>query len=115
MLSFKLIDLIAPDRSGDLAKKDLRFCTFLPECVSFNLPGLSKTSRPGDPPKICFHAAFAEDTRLCPVDCFKTYEHATIDYRPKDTQQVDPLFLPYIRLFKSVTASTLARWVKSLL
>ena len=115
MLSFKLIDLNAPDRSADLAKNDVRFGIFLPECVSFNFPSLSKTSRPGDPPKICFHAVFAKNTRLCPVDCLKTYEHATIDYRTKDKQQVDPIFLPYIRLFKSVTASTLARWVKSLL
>ena len=56
-----------------------------------------------------FHAAFAEDTRLCPVECLKTYEHATKDYRPKDKQQANPLFLSYIRPFKPVTASTLAR------
>ena len=80
MLSFKLIVLLGltvPDRSADLAKKDLRFCTFLPEGVSLKLPGLCKTSQPGDPPKIGFHAAFAEDTCLCPVECLKTYEHAT--------------------------------------
>ena len=118
MLSFKLIVLLgltAPDRSADLAKKDLRFRTFLPEGVSFKLPGLCKTSRPGHPPKISFHAAFAEDTRLCPVECLKAYEHATKDYRPKDKQQADPLFLSYIRPFRPVTASTLARWVRSLL
>ena len=53
--------------------------------------------------------------RLCPVECYKTYEHATKDYRPKDKQQTDPLFLSYIRPCKPVTASTLARWVRSLL
>ena len=115
MLSFKLIVLIAPDSSADLARKDLRFRTFLPKCVSFNLPGLSKTSWPGDPPKISFHAAFAEDTCLCPLECLKTYEHATKDYGSKGKQQADPLFLSYNHAFKPVTASTLARWVKSLL
>ena len=46
MLSFKLVALLgsaAPDRSSNLAKRDLRFCTFLPEGVLFTLPGLKKT------------------------------------------------------------------------
>jgi hypothetical protein len=72
LLSFKLVVLLgltAPDRSSDLVKRDLRFRTFLPEGVSFELPGLSKTSKVGDSPKLSFHAAFPQDKDLCPVEC----------------------------------------------
>ncbi|CAB3985925.1 Hypothetical predicted protein, partial [Paramuricea clavata] len=77
LLSFKLVMLLgltAPDRSSDLAKRDLRYRTFRPEGVSFILPGLSKTSRPGDTPKVSFHSAFPDDFDLCPVECLKFYE-----------------------------------------
>ena len=48
VLSYKLVVLLgltAPDRSSDLAKRDLRFRSFHPEGVSFCLPGLTKTSK----------------------------------------------------------------------
>lgn len=80
VLSLKLVTLLgltAPDRSSDLAKRDLRFRTFHPEGVSFSLSGLSKTSRPGDLAKTSFHAAFKEDKDLCPVECLKCYELRT--------------------------------------
>ncbi|CAB4011108.1 Hypothetical predicted protein [Paramuricea clavata] len=75
-LSFKLVTLLgltAPDRSSDLAKRDLRWRIFHPEGVSFSLSGLSKTSKPGDSPKTSFHATFKEDKDLCPVECLKFY------------------------------------------
>ncbi|CAB4008478.1 Hypothetical predicted protein [Paramuricea clavata] len=65
------------DRSSDLAKKDLRFRIYHPEGVFFKLPGLSKTSKPGDSPKSSFHASFGEDKDLCPVNCLKCYEDNT--------------------------------------
>ena len=85
--SFKLIVLLgltAPDRSADVAK-DLRLRTFLPESVSLKLPGLCKTLKLGDSPKISFHAAFAEDTRLCRLNMLPKI------YRPKEKRQADPL------------------------
>jgi hypothetical protein len=118
LLSFKLVVLLgltAPDRSSDLVKRDLRFRTFLPEGVSFELPGLSKTSKVGDYPKLSFHAAFPQDKDLCPVECLKSYEYKTRESRPKDNTQPNPLFLSHIRPFKPVSSSTLARWIKCLL
>ena len=118
LLSFKLVTLLgltAPDRSADLVKRDLRFRTFLPEGVAFELPGLSKTSRPGDSPKHSFHATFAQDLDLCPVQCLKSYEYRTRNSRPLDDQQPNPLFLSYIQPYKPVSSASLARWIKSLL
>ena len=74
-ISFKLVMLLgltAPDRSSYLVKRDLRFRTFHPEGVSFKQAGLSKTSRPGDLPKISFHAAFPQEKDLCPVECLRS-------------------------------------------
>ena len=118
LLSFKLamlLSLTAPDRSSDLVKRDLRYRTFHPEGVSFNLHGLSKTSRPGDPPKVSFHAAFPSDVDLCPVECLKCYEALTSAFRPKDPSLPNQLFLSYIRPHSPVTSSSVARWIKSIL
>jgi hypothetical protein len=121
-LSLKLLSLLvtllartAPDRSSDLAKKDLRFRVYHPEGVSFKLPGLSKTSKPGDSPKSSFHASFGEDKDLCPVNCLKCYEDNTKDFRPNDINQNNKLFLSYIIPHNPVTSSTLARWIKDML
>ena len=77
LLSYKLVMLLgltAPDRSSDLAKRDLRYRTFWLEEVSVILPGLSKTSRPGDILKVSFHSAFPDDVDRCPLECLKGYE-----------------------------------------
>ena len=79
--SFKLailLGLTASDRSSYLVKRDLRYRTFHPEGVSYNLPGLSKTPRPGNPPKVSFHAAFPSDVDLCPVKCLRCYEAVSL-------------------------------------
>ena len=119
VLSYKLVVLLgltAPDRSSDLAKRDLRFRSFHPEGVSFCLvPGLTKTSKPGDSPKCSFHAAFPLDKSLCPVECLRSYENRTIDFRPKNDSLPNPLFLSFIRPHKPVCSSSLARWIKSFL
>ena len=118
VLSLKLVTLLAltaPDRSSDLAKKDLRFRTYHPEGVSFELPGLSKTSKPGDSPKSSFHASFGDDKDLCPVNCLKCYEDNTKDFRPRDINMSNKLFLSYINPHNPVTSSTLARWINNML
>ena len=118
MLSFKLVTLLgltAPDRSSDLAKRDLRFCTFLPEGVSFTLPGLTKTSKPGDLPKTSFHAAFRADMDLCPVECLRVYLDRTKGFRSNNKDQQDKLFLSFVIPHKPVSSATLARWIKSYL
>ena len=88
MLSFKLVTLLrstAPDRPSDLAKRDSRFCTFIPEGVSFALPGQTKTS------------------------------NRTKRFRSNNKDEQDKLFLSVIIPHKPVTSATLARWIKSYL
>ena len=48
---------------------------------------------------------------ICPVETLKGYEERTAPYR--EGQQ--NLFLALIKLYKGVTSSTIARWLKSLL
>ncbi|CAB3991639.1 Integrase recombinase xerD [Paramuricea clavata] len=113
---FKLVTLLgltAPDRSSDLAKRDLRWRTFHPEGVSFSLSDLSKTSKPGDTPKTSYHAAFREDKDLCPVECLMFYEIKTKEFRSVDEH--NKLFLSHILPHNPVSSSTLARWIKSML
>ena len=110
-----LLALTAPDRSSDLAKKNLRFRVYYPEGVSFRLPCLSETSKPGDSPKSSFHASFGKDKDLCPVSCLKCYETNTKEFRSTDINQNNKLFLSYISSHNPVTSSTLARWIKNML
>ena len=75
-----------------------------------SLPGLSKTARPGDRPKVSFHAAFPSDVDLCPVKCLRCYEAVTSGFKPSDPSLPNNLFLSYIRPHKPVTSSSVARW-----
>ena len=113
------IENMGPTRNRSLcitsAKKDLRFQVYHPEGVSFKLPGLSKTSKPGDSPNSSFHASFGEDKDLCPVSCLKCYETNAKEFRSTDINQHNKLFLSYISPHNPVTSSTLARWIKNML
>ena len=103
LLSFSwviLLSLTAPDRSLD-------FRAFHPEGVSFNISGLSKTSRPGDAPKVSFHAAFPDDLDLCSVKFLKCYETLIKEFR-LNKSMANRLFLLYIRPYSPVTSY---RWV----
>ena len=55
---------------------------------------------------------FKDDKDLCPVECLKSYELKTQDFRSADKNTA--LFLSFIEPHNPVT-STLARWIKSLL
>ncbi len=88
---------------------DLRFCTFLPKGVSFFLPGLTKTSKPGDLPKTSFHTAFREDKDLCPVECLRVYLDRSKEFRTKSKDKQDKLFLSFIILHQPVTSATFSR------
>ena len=54
------------------------------------------------------------DRDLCPVECLKCYELRTREFRSV-TNVLSKLFLSYILPHKSVSSSTSARWIKSLM
>ena len=116
-LSLKLGVLMAlsnADRSSDLQALDLKFRTFVPGGVEFAIPGLTKTRRAGHPPCVTFYAEFHQDTRLCPVTVLREYERRTGKFRRDTSETVrerDPL--SFLKPFKPVTSTTIARWLKN--
>ena len=54
---------------------------------------------------------FTQDTRLCVVQCLKSYINRTKEFRVTSLN----LFLSYIKPFKPVGKETIARWIKSVL
>lgn len=118
VLSYKLVGLLAltaPDRASGLAARDLRFRFFYPEGVQFKLPELTKTVRPGQELKTCFHASFPENEHLCVCKCLQEYESRTLQWRPTDHSKPNKLFLSHIRPHKPVSSASLARWIRELL
>lgn len=110
-----LLALTSAERSSELAVHDLRFRHFYPEGEVFNLPCLTKSIRTGKNLKQSFHASFLEDKILCVVECLKEYESRTRDMRSVLAGQENRLFLSVVQPHKPVSASTVARWVRSLL
>ena len=112
-LPVKLVVLLAlsnADRSSDLQALDLTHRVFTEAGVEFTVPGLTKTRRAGQPPRVVAYGRFSEDSRLCPVLTLREYERKTSDFRRSEGK--DPLFLSYQKPFKPVTAATIARWLK---
>ena len=110
-----LLALTSAERSSELAAHDLRFRSFYPEGVVFNLPCLTKSFRSGKNLKQSFHASFPEDKNLCVVECLREYEAPTKDMRPVIAGQENKLFLSIVQPHKPVSSGTVARWVRSLL
>ena len=55
--------------------------------------------------------AFTQDTRLCVVQCLKSYINRTKGLRATSSK----LFLSYIKPFKPVGKETIGRWIRSVL
>ena len=96
MLGF-LFALTAMERVSEIVSHDLRYRRYIPEGVTFQLPGLAKKSSVGQNLKTSFHASFQENSNLCVVKCLKEYEHRTLGFRPLDPSQPNKLLLSYIR------------------
>ena len=75
--------------------------------MSFTLPGLTKTSKPGDLPKTSFLVAFWTDIDLCPVECLRVYLDRTKGFRSNNKDQQDKLFLSLVIPHKPISSATL--------
>jgi len=89
--------LVWESRVSELQTLDLRYQIFCPEGVVFNMPTLGKKRKVGAPPKQVMFEAFPEDCCLCVVQCLKQYEAVTQQYRNKEPNQLQPLFLSYVK------------------
>ena len=114
-LSWKLVTLMAltnADRASDLHALDLRYKSFSPEGVTFEILGLTKTRRSG-PPRQAFYPSFPEKS-VCPVETLRHYESRTIIHRPTGGV-ANPLFISYSKPHKPVQAATISRWIRNML
>ena len=116
-LSQKLVVLMAlvkASRTSELRALDVRFRVYRPNGVVFKLASLTKKRTPGLSPKELFFGAFPSDKHLCVVECLKSYEEKTREFRQPGSEE-KPLLLSYIRPHNPVTSQRLAHWVKDLL
>ena len=112
-LTLKLVTLLAlttTQRCQTLAYLDTRFMQETPSMLRFTIQEKLKTSRPGkhlDPIEVKpYHA----DVSVCPVTHIKHYLTKTESLR-----QGTKLFISLTKPFRSVTAATIGRWIKSML
>ena len=115
-LSWKLATIFAitcPKRVSSFAHLDLNHYRPAPEGIIFTLKQ-TKTTRP-DEPASAIISAFPQDTRLCPVACFKQYIKSTSKLRATTDNDPRNLFLSYIKPHRPVSPSTIARWIRELL
>lgn len=109
-LTYKLVALLAlgtAARAQTLKALRVDQCVFNYNSVVFNCGSKLKSSKPGT--DFFLTLKMYKDQELCPVRTLKTYIAKTRSLR-KDNQ----LFISYVN-YKSVSTSTLARWLKSVL
>ena len=107
--------IVEASRVSELQALDLRYRSYHPEGVLFQLPTLGKKRIVGAPPKQLMFGAFPSDGRLCVMKCLRQYETDTLIHRKKDPGSSQPLFLSYVKPHKPVTSQRLANWLKEML
>ena len=110
-----LMALVDASRVSELQALDLRYRSYHPEGVIFQLPILGKKRVVGVPPKQVMFGAFPEDSHLCVVKCLRHYEAATSQFRNMELDRHQPLFLSYVWLHAPVTSQRIANWLKEIL
>jgi len=110
-----LMALVSASRTSELHALDLRYRRYSAEGVLFQLASLTKKRKVGAPAKECFFASFTGDSRLCVVQCLRTYEEVTTKFRNTQAGAPSPLFLSYVQPHKPVTSQRIAHWIKDTL
>jgi len=110
-----LMALVGANRVSELQALDLRYRTYKPEGVCFQLPTLGKKRKAGAPPKQFTFGAFPDDNRVCVMSCLRRYEAVTLEHRETNPGNPQLLFLSYIKPYKPVSSQRLATWLKEIL
>ena len=103
--------LVSASRTSELHALDLCYRQYTGRCF---VP-LTKKRKVRAPAKECFFASFTGDSRLCVVQCLRTYEEVTTKFRNTQAGAPSPLFLSYVQPHKPVTSQRIAHWIKDTL
>ena len=112
-LTCKLITLcflVTGQRCQTIHLMDLRYMHVGKASYKFYTPHLVKHSRPGTSQPLLVLPSYPPDRRLCVTTYLKQYLKQT-----KELRDCNKVFISYIKPHKSVTRSTIARWVKTTL
>lgn len=118
-----LLALCAANRGAELQGLDARHMVIQPDGVTFLLPVLTKTQRPGQQCQEFSYPALPPDSAtVCPVRCLETYLERTGPWRtlPQSAgggqdARPDPLFRALIRPHGGVSRDTISRWIRTTL
>ena len=105
-----LLALVTAQRTQTLSKLDTSCMQETTTGIIFTIRDTLKTTRPGKHLAPIEIRSFAPDSRLCPVTYIKHYITITHSLR-SDSR----LLISYTKPHKSVTNSTVARWIRSTL
>ena len=78
--------------------------------MSFGVPQITDTGKPGKPPIEVFFPAFPQDRRKCVINYLKNYERKTTKYRNFSKESQAPLL---IKPHAPVSLATISRWLKT--
>ena len=111
-----LMALTRPSRSADLCMLSIDQYRLTPESLSFIPTGLTKQSRVSNITNEIFFNRFTEDESICPVTTTLQYIRRTESLRlPSTMDKQMKLFISWIKPHHSVTSSSIARWLKTIL
>ena len=106
-----LLCLLTGQRCQTIHKFDIKHIQFFQDRYFVNVREKLKHTRPGRHQDPFEFIPFTQDTRLCVVQCMKSYINRTKELRAASSK----LVLSYIKPFKPVGKETIARWIKSVL
>ena len=110
-----LLALTSASRASEMHKLNIDFMLKKENVISFKIPCLTKTSKPGKVlPEMKFFS-FSDKT-LCVVNCLEAYLKVTSEFRCKsDNINRNWLLLSCVRPHHPVTTSSISRWLKTLI
>jgi site-specific recombinase XerD len=115
LLTFRvtmLLALCSPKRVSELAKLSLCSLQRSSQGWKFTFEGMTKNRGTG-PAHSAIYERFDENPNLCPISNLESYLERTSEAR--DLLPNRPVLLSYKQPHNSVTATTVARWLKSVL
>ena len=110
-----LLALSSAARQSELQALDLNYMRDKGNEIEFQIEGLTKVRKPGDPPKKVSLAKFTENKNIDVVDCLRTYILRTREWRKTGKQ--NRLLLSTIKPHKPyhTSTSTIAGWLKTVM